>query len=121
MVYQVPAPLVGGFLLSFATSKLLFDQGRILGCSGIAHSTLSHFSTTLTKPPSKKERENGDEGQEWKVSAALGLVVGGLVIGQLRPSLELVVGQPLFDPVASAGIVRPLLAGFAVGVGTKVS
>ena len=119
----IPAPLVGGLLLSFATSSLLIDQGRILGCSGVAHATqaastkrlLSLFSTNDT---SKREADGKDES--WKTASVLGLVAGGFALSSLRQPLELLVGQPIFDGAVS-GLLRPILSGLAVGVGTKVS
>jgi hypothetical protein len=118
---QVPAPLAGGLLLSFATSKLLLDQGRILGCSGIAHSTTNRLISTFTEDTTaSKGKVPQEEGDDWKVAAVLGLVAGGLALSHLRSSIELVVGQPILDP-ATSGLLRPILAGLAVGAGTKVS
>lgn len=118
----LPAPLAGGLLLSFATSSLLIDQGRILGCSGVAHATqaastkrlLSLFSTN-----SSSSDTNGKD-ESWKTASVLGLVAGGYALSSLRGPLELLVGQPIFDG-AVHGMLRPLIAGLAVGFGTKVS
>ncbi|GAA5843097.1 hypothetical protein JCM3766R1_005236 [Sporobolomyces carnicolor] len=121
---SIPAPIAGGLLLSFATSTLLAHQGRILGCSGVTHSTLEHVvRTTLNNSSSSSSRE--EEGQAWKVASVLGLVAGGIALSHCRGALELVVGQPIFDHPATAvslvGLLRPILAGFAVGLGTKLA
>ncbi|GAA6010565.1 hypothetical protein JCM11491_002973 [Sporobolomyces phaffii] len=118
---QIPAPIAGGLVLSFATSQLLLDQGRILGCSGIAHSTTERLFSTFSTPAADRKTTASNAGdQDWKIAAVLGIVAGGLALGQLRSSLEVVVGQPIFDPVAS-GVLRPLVAGLAVGAGTKLA
>ena len=116
----IPAPLAGGLLLSFATSLALLDQGRILGCSGIAHSTTDKLVSTFS-PATSSTTGNGSKGADgWKVASFLGLVAGGFAIGQLRTPIELLVGQSVLDP-PTVGLLRPLVAGLTVGLGTKVS
>lgn len=118
-----PAPLAGGLLLSFATSSLLIDQGRILGCSGVAHATQAASTKRLlslfsANGPTRADADGKDES--WKTASVLGLVAGGYALSSLRGPLESLVGQPIFDG-AVHGVLRPLMAGLAVGFGTKVS
>ncbi|GAA5993259.1 hypothetical protein JCM10908_004538 [Rhodotorula pacifica] len=112
-----PLPsLVGGLLLSYSTSCLLATQGRILGCSGVLHSTIAG----LLLP----ESPTNDRKQAWKWAATAGLVVGGMLLRVLRPNLEAWVGERIFDApigIEQLGWGRILLAGALVGAGTKLA
>ncbi|BGP35363.1 hypothetical protein JCM10296v2_007199 [Rhodotorula toruloides] len=134
-----PAPaLVGGLLLSFSTSSLALSHGRILGCSGIAHSSIAHFLALVginhtrspTPPPKKDDRKDvpartSASAPWWKLASLAGFVAGGALLAILRPSIERLVGAALFDPPATiaqqGGLARVILAGLLVGAGTKLA
>lgn len=88
-------PLIGGVLIGLASSVLLLFFGRILGVSGILASSL----TTLTF-------------EKWKVGFVLGLVGVALILKVLTPSF--------FQFEISSSIIEVIIAGFIVGVGTRV-
>ncbi|GAA5907053.1 YeeE/YedE family protein [Sporobolomyces salmoneus] len=113
--------VVGGLLLSCATSTLLLDQGRVLGCSGVAHSTTESLVSTLSGSASSSKGKGSNAGENgWKIASLSGLIAGGYALRQLQAPLELVVGQSIFDPMV-AGVVRPLISGLCVGLGTKLA
>ncbi|BGP27649.1 DUF395 domain protein [Rhodotorula toruloides] len=136
-----PAPaLVGGLVLSFATSSLALSHGRILGCSGIAHSSIAHLlqlvginhTRSHTTPPASAKRDDADvqpstsaSAPWWKLASLAGFVAGGAVLALLRPSIERLVGSVLFDPPSTiaqqGGLARVIVAGLLVGVGTKLA
>ncbi|GAA5882017.1 hypothetical protein JCM1840_000401 [Sporobolomyces johnsonii] len=133
-----PGPsLVGGILLSFSTSSLLLEQGRILGCSGVAHSAISssnakllpsrstaHLTSTGPIEDSKGVPSTQTQPTGWKWAVFLGLLAGGAALRLARASVERLVGAVVFDPplaVGQVGWVRALLAGLAVGAGTKLA
>ncbi|GAA6039219.1 hypothetical protein JCM8097_000475 [Rhodosporidiobolus ruineniae] len=129
-----PLPsLVGGLLLSYSTSVLLVSQGRVLGCSGVAHSSISSLFSRLNtsrRPPRHVKGDSKELGPApprtdgWKLAALAGLISGGTLLRFLRPVLENWVGASLFDPswgLSGAGMVRVALAGVLVGAGTKLA
>ncbi|BGO95617.1 hypothetical protein NBRC10512_006784 [Rhodotorula toruloides] len=134
-----PTPaLVGGLLLSFSTSSLALSHGRILGCSGIAHSSIAHLLELLgvthtrssAPPPKKDDRKDippstSASAPWWKLASLAGFVAGGALLAILRPSIERLVGTALFDPPATiaqqGGLARVVLAGLLVGAGTKLA
>ncbi|MCK8496978.1 MULTISPECIES: YeeE/YedE family protein [Myxococcus] len=89
-------PLLGGVLLGLGAALLLLFNGRIAGISGIAGG--------LWAPSS------GDTG--WRVAFIGGLMLGGVVLAAVRPS---VLGAPVLT-----GVGTPLIAGLCVGFGTRL-
>ncbi|GAA6013191.1 hypothetical protein JCM10207_006200 [Rhodosporidiobolus poonsookiae] len=124
-----PLPsFVGGLLLSYSTSALLVGQGQLLGCSGVAHSTLSGLvGQQKNKVADKKDKLLGPStatSPRWKLAALSGLLSGGFLLKLLQPTLEAWTMAPIFDPpisLASYGPERAIAAGFLVGVGTKLA
>lgn len=117
MPFTPLSSLIGGFMLSAATSSLLAGQGRVLGISGIAHSVVG---STLTSPASK----DGTPAPNitWKHAAFAGLLAGGALLRLSEGRLTSFVGASVFDGAAvGLSTSRVLLAGLAVGLGTKVS
>ncbi|GAA6064180.1 hypothetical protein JCM10212_002922 [Sporobolomyces blumeae] len=124
---DLPAPLVGGLLLSFATSTLLLDQGRILGCSGTAHACVNRLvdaAATSSSDGSSSRDPHKDKvskrADDWKVSVVAGLVAGGAVLSYFRSPIEALLRQPIFDGVPNVSLARAIVAGAAVGMGTKL-
>lgn len=114
MLYTPLTSLLGGLMLSASTSSLLASQGRVLGISGIAHSVVAAtLSTTPSTPKQKSSR--------WKVATFLGLLAGGAVLRLWEGRLSALVGASVFDGAVEVGMRRVLLAGLAVGLGTKAS
>ena len=93
---QFGPPLLGGILIGLSASLLLLLMGRVFGVSGILAGALV---------PKK-----GDTA--WRVSALMGLLVAGILIYAVAPSL--LVG------VTSGSTVRYILAGLLVGFGTQL-
>ncbi|GAA5892736.1 hypothetical protein JCM6882_000569 [Rhodosporidiobolus microsporus] len=133
MFTPVPS-LVGGLLLSYSTSALLVTQGRVLGCSGVAHSSIASAFSWLRGAPEGTQSSSKSDKKElgpapaqangWKVAALAGLVSGGVILRFLRPVLEGWTGDSIFDVFASesgGGVGRTLVAGLLVGVGTKMA
>ncbi|GAA5930329.1 YeeE/YedE family protein [Sporobolomyces koalae] len=114
---HLPAPLVGAMLLSYASSTLLLDQGRIFGCSGIVHSVVNRCCKSKR---SRLAAGTKEDDVSWKVAATIGLVLGGVAVAQLQGPLEALIGQPVLDP-ASPNMLRLALAGLTVGAGTKLA
>ncbi|BGP43554.1 hypothetical protein JCM10450v2_007727 [Rhodotorula kratochvilovae] len=129
-----PLPsFVGGLLLSYSTSALLLTQGRVLGCSGVAHGTIASIVSSVV-PGARQGPRKGDKKVEhgaapavtdgWKVATLGGLFAGGALLRLLRPELEAWVGAAIFDAPLSAGTAglgRVVLAGLLVGAGTKLA
>ena len=89
-------PLIGGILIGLASSLMLAGIGRITGISGILGSVL----------------ETPKREHDWRYSFLGGLLVGGLVLKLVFPSLfnyEFVANWPLI-----------LAAGLLVGFGTRL-
>lgn len=124
-------------MLSLATSSLLASQGQVLGISGIAHSVASDNLSRRTRnrkvaDASEREVLNGkatgkgkgpSEGTAgWKVACVGGLLVGGYLLNTMD-GRTMLGSTGVFDPPTLAGMNmgRTVLAGFAVGIGTKVS
>ncbi|KAK4330595.1 hypothetical protein RTBOTA2_006252 [Rhodotorula toruloides] len=117
--------------------SLALSHGRILGCSGIAHSSIAHFLSLLgiphtrsSAPPKKDDRKDippstSASAPWWKLASLAGFVAGGALLAVLRPSIERLVGAALFDPPATiaqqGGLARVILAGLLVGAGTKLA
>lgn len=122
---------VGGLLLSYATSGLLVVQGRVLGCSGVAHGVIGAVASRLAPAakPAPRSATTKDHGPApasadgWKAATLAGMLAGGLLLRVVRPALEGVLGTSIFDMpmhVADVGVGRVIAAGLLVGAGTKV-
>lgn len=134
MDFNPVPPLLGGLTLSLATSSLLALQGRVLGISGIAHSVVSDRLTPTFASTSQSRRSLSSKGKEvereetskegwtldWQASTFVGLLVGGALLGINQGRVETFVGGSVFDTM-SVPLYRSVLAGFFVGLGTKVS
>lgn len=86
--------LLGGVLIGTSVSLMLFWNGRVTGISGIINGTLS---------PVK-----GDT--LWRVLFIAGLLLGGLVMGQLNPNT--------FANTLTSDVWTTIAAGLLVGFGT---
>lgn len=86
--------LLGGVLIGISVSLMLFWNGRVTGISGIINGALT---------PVK-----GDT--LWRVLFVGGLVLGGLVVGQLNPKV--------FENTMSTDVWVTIVAGLLVGFGT---
>lgn len=88
--------LYGGILIGIAAAVMLFFNGRIMGVSGIFNGLFRFQKNDVF----------------WRVSFILGMLIGGMVIYDVNPS---VFDQPDFKPV------RLIFAGLLVGIGTAMS
>ena len=94
-VFTPWSSLVGGILIGLASALLVFTNGRAAGISGIVAGVLN-FKTT-------------DAG--WRLSFLLGLIGAPLIY-----SLFFVLPQPVIE----ASMVGLVVAGFLVGLGTRI-
>lgn len=90
--------LFGGVLIGLASSLLLLINGRTFGISGICASAI------FERGP--------DKG--WRMSAILGLIVGGLLMIVLRPDFFPVYHKEISLTLTAAG----LLVGFGTQLGS---
>ena len=98
--------LAGGALIGLAAALLLLTNGRIMGISGIAGSTLGLIFSPGKNPQFKRE-------VTWRLAFLLGLFFAGLWIAsqtQWLSHTELPLNHPLIWVVS----------GLLVGVGTRV-
>jgi len=86
--------MIGGVLIGISVSLMLFWNGRVTGISGIINGILS---------PVK-----GDA--LWRVLFVLGLLLGGVVMGQLNPKV--------FENTVRSEVWTTVVAGLLVGFGT---
>jgi hypothetical protein len=86
-----PPSLLGGVGLALSAHSLLALNGRVFGISGFMHRAV--------------------KGVEEDILGIAGLVLGGLIVGQLE-------GVP--PPINRQGLGRLVLSGLLVGIGTKV-
>ncbi len=93
---SIPAALLGGSIIGVAAVAMLGLNGRILGVSGIAAGLMSPHS--------------GDRALRARV--LMGLVVGGVLVGQVLP-------QALPGAITSNALLL-IAAGFIVGFGTRL-
>lgn len=89
------APLGGGLLLGAAAALLLLASGRIAGISGI-------FAGLFL----------GGKELPWRAAFVAGLLAGGAIMAQLKPEL--------FVSTLDRSTTTLLVAGFLVGVGTRL-
>lgn len=94
MIETVTRPLLGGILIGFAVSSLLFLNGRIAGVSGILNGVLTPLKTDTA----------------WRVAFLLGLVSGGIVLYTANPEF--------FANSVKRPVPVIVTAGFLVGFGT---
>lgn len=101
-------PLVGGTFLAAASSSLLYDYSRVLGCSGAVHSIFS------------------GPYQHNKLALVLGLILGGSGISINSDFLESSLSRTFFDPLIVSHVDRWEvvallgLSGLLVGAGSKI-
>ena len=89
-------PLMGGLLIGFSSSLLLWGIGRISGISGI-------IGTSLTTKPSENY---------WRYSWIAGLICGSYLFLIMEPQL--------FDHEFKFSTIRLIFAGLLVGFGTRL-
>lgn len=87
---------IGGLLIGLSATMMLWLHGRIAGISGIVYGLI--------------DRPKGDT--LWRVYFIVGLMLGGFLMSQLLPGA--IVPREGFPSVLL------LIAGFIVGVGTRI-
>ncbi|KAG0149300.1 hypothetical protein CROQUDRAFT_40160 [Cronartium quercuum f. sp. fusiforme G11] len=108
-LHQLELPLFGGLFLAAASSSLLHQYGRVLGCSGALHTVFS------------------GSYEPTQAALALGLTAGGTAIRIASPFLERSLTRTFFDTslvlnVNSWNAVLFLgLSGWLVGAGSKLA
>ncbi len=93
---QIILPLLGGVLIGVASTLMLAGVGKITGISGI-------LGSSLTKPSSLLG---------WRYAFLGGLIVGGAVLLLINPEL--------FSYDLNFNVLRAVIAGLLVGVGTRL-
>lgn len=91
--------LTGGILIGLSAVILMLFNGKIAGISGITKGVISKDC------PTPHERN-------WRLYFLFGLVLGGLIITQLLPSVT--------SPVSIFTPFKMILAGLLVGIGTSL-
>jgi len=89
--------LLGGSLIGLSTVFLLWLNGRIAGISGIFHGLFTYKKNDFL----------------WRILFLIGLILGSQIY-YLFPSIQ-------FNPRTHFPVYLLLLAGFLVGLGTKLS
>lgn len=89
-------PLIGGILIGFSSTMMLWGLGRITGISGI-------YATIFNKDIAENY---------WKVFFIIGLIVGGIVMKVSMPEL--------FNYEFPDKPVLVVIAGLLVGYGTRL-
>jgi len=96
--------LLGGSLIGLSASLLLLGSGEILGMSGIISSSILHPKKTITSSK-----------QKWKLAFLASFVVSSRIFSKYFPTNDLISNNiPLVSKLGH------LVAGFLVGLGTKV-
>lgn len=90
------AAISGGALIGIASSLLYLLKGRIFGVSGILAGVI------VPKP----------RDWQWRLAALLGLIIGGVVSGDLFPAN--------FPTEQSISTIKLIIAGVIVGFGTQL-
>lgn len=93
---SVVYPLVGGIIVGVSSSFMLWGLGRITGISGIIAGSMGKFKA-----------EN-----MWRYLFLIGLVLGGVILKLLDPSL--------FSYSLKFSITEIVVAGLLVGYGTRL-
>lgn len=105
---KLELPLIGGAFLAAASSSLLYDYGRVLGCSGAMHSIIR------------------GSYQSNKLALVLGLTLGGSAIRIGSPFLEISLSRSFFDTSVLLhsnhwqALSVLALSGLLVGAGSKL-
>jgi uncharacterized membrane protein YedE/YeeE len=86
--------LLGGVLIGISVSLMLFWNGRVTGISGIINGLLTPIK--------------GDS--LWRVLFILGLILGGILMGQFDPQV--------FENTTHSKVWSTVVAGLLVGFGT---
>ncbi|KAH9807458.1 hypothetical protein DFH28DRAFT_1006241 [Melampsora americana] len=108
MLQKLELPLLGGAFLAAASSSLLYDYGRVFGCSGAIHSIIT------------------GSYQSNKLALVLGLTFGGSAIRIGLPFLETSLSRTFFDSslLSHANHWQALsvlaVSGALVGAGSKI-
>lgn len=89
-----PEPLLGGVLIGFAVTLMLWLNGRVTGISGILNQAL--------KPPIQHSY--------WRWAFLSGLLFGGLIMSLINPLW--------FQNISGRSFTQIMVAGFLVGFGT---
>lgn len=87
-------PLIGGALIGFSVTLMLYFNGRVTGISGI-------IASSLSKP---------DRTGLWRWLFLVGMILGGGLMQAIKPEL--------FINLSGRGDAIVLLAGLFVGYGT---
>lgn len=104
-------------MLSLSTSSMMISYGRILGVSGLAHAATSDPLAAKLTP---KKKVNGvNDSNAWKFSTLGGILFGGFLLNKFSGAISPSVGSEIFEK-SSIGLYRAIIAGLAVGFGTKV-
>jgi len=96
MMDSIGLPFLGGIIIAFSTSIMLFCNGKLVGISGI-------LGSSLTKPT---------KSFTWKYSFILGLILGGIILQNLSPKL--------FNFQINFNHWEAITAGLLVGFGTRL-
>lgn len=89
------ASSIGGALIGLSAATMLVFNGRIAGISGILGGLIE-----------------GGEGRSWRGSFIVGMLAGGLVLGQLMPAA--------IPTTTTTPLALMVLAGLLVGAGTRI-
>lgn len=89
-------PLIGGLLISIASTLMLWALGRITGITGIFTNNLRKFTVD----------------NQWRYAFLVGLVFGGFVMSKLKPEL--------FIYVIETNWVILIISGLLIGIGTSI-
>ncbi|EJU04255.1 DUF395-domain-containing protein [Dacryopinax primogenitus] len=104
-------PLVGGLMIGSSAYHLLALDGKIMGASGILHSTVRYFKTQFPALP--------DKDTAWKLAFAAGGATAGAILHICGQALSARLGITLFDPQVESWALSAV-AGLLVGIGTKL-
>lgn len=103
-------------MIGSSVYHMLAYDGKVLGVSGIVHSSVTYLAkgASVTKPDLERTR--------WKLAFVAGSVVAGSLLSLAQGLIEERLGVVLFD-AASKDVSwgTSALVGFLVGLGTKVS
>lgn len=100
--------LLGGGLIGFSAATLLLGTGHILGASGLFTAVVLHPRKTLLNP------EN-----QWKASLVASFLIAAKIWSTTFDTVDGRIGTNSSTPVL--GFAGNALAGFLVGLGTKLS
>ncbi|KZT57723.1 hypothetical protein CALCODRAFT_269128 [Calocera cornea HHB12733] len=104
-------PLVGGLMIGSSAYHLLAWDGRIMGASGVLHSTVRYLATRFPAKP--------DQDTSWKLAFVAGSATAGAILHFFGQELVERLGITLFDAPSTSWVLS-VAAGLFVGVGTKL-